>query len=123
MPNWQPNWEDVRWNHGAARDATSALRHVADLLDRTAAERARVAQDATEQWCGRYREEFGEHLERMLTRARELARECRDASGAIAQASQRASEEQMRRERERERWRAEKEDEERENRRKQQGTS
>jgi len=121
MPNWEPNWQDVRWDHGAAQDAISALRRVADLLDQTAAERARVAQDATAQWRGRYREEFDEHLERMLRRAHDLARECREASNRIAQADQGAYEEQKRRERERERWRAEKEAEDRARQRQQQG--
>ena len=123
MPNWEPNWQDVCWDHGAARDAISALRRVADSLDQTAAERARVAQDATEQWRGRYREEFDEHLERMLRRAHDLAREYRDASNNIARADQGAYEEQRRRERERERWRREKEAEERALRRQQQGGS
>jgi len=121
MPDWEPNWQDVRWDHGAAGDAMSALRHAADLLDQTAAERARAAQDATEQWRGRYREEFDEHLERMLRRAQDLARECRDASNNIARSDQRACEEQRRREGERERWRAEKEAEDRARRRQQQG--
>jgi len=121
MPDWEPNWQDVRWDHGAAGDAISALRRAADLLDQSAAERARVAQDATEQWRGRHREEFDEHLERMLRQAQDLARECRDASKQIAHASQRASEEQRRRERERERWRREKEAEDRAQQRQQQG--
>jgi len=122
MPNWEPNWQDVRWDHGAAGDAMSALRHAADVLDQTATERARVAREATEQWRGRYREEFDEHLERMLRRAHDLAREYRDASNNIARVDQGAYEEQRRRERDRERWRAEKEAEDRARRRQQGGS-
>jgi len=113
VPDWQPNWQDVRWDHGAAQDAASALRHAADLLDQTANQRGGVAREATEQWRGRYREEFDDHLEQMLRRARDLAREYRDAANRIARADQAAYEEQKRRERERERWRLEKEAEER----------
>lgn len=113
MPSWEPNWDDVRWDHGAAQGAISALRQAADLLDGTADERARVARDATEQWRGRYREEFDDHLKQMLTRAHDLARQFRDKSDEIARADQGAYEEQRQRERDRERWRQEKEDEER----------
>ena len=120
MPNWEPNWQDVRWNHGAADEAIAALRHAADLLDQTADERSRVAGEATAEWRGRYRDEFDDHLEQMLRRARELTGEYRHAAGNIAKASQQVYEEQKRRERERERWRLEKEAEEREQRRRQQ---
>lgn len=122
MPNWQPNWQDVRWDHGAAQEAVSVLQRTADLLDQTAHKRARVARDATEQWRGRYREEFDGHLAQMLRRAHDLARQYRDAANRIARASQQAYEEQRRRERERERWRREKEAEERALRRQQQGS-
>jgi uncharacterized protein YukE len=119
MPSWEPNWEDVRWDHGAAQGAISALRQAADLLDQRADERARVARDATEQWRGRYREEFDDHLNQMLRRAHDLASECRDKSNEIARADQRAFDEQRRRVRERERWLREKRDEDRERQRQQ----
>jgi len=119
MPNWEPNWEDVQWDQGAARDAMRALRDAADMLDQTAAERARVAQEATEQWRGRYRDEFDDHLQQILRRAHDLAGEYRDMANRIARADQGAFEEQRRRERERERWRMEKEAEERALRRQQ----
>ena len=119
MPNWQPNWENVRWNHGAAEAAIAALRRAADMLDHTATDRARVADEAKVEWRGRYREEFDGQLAQMLRRAHELANEYRTAAGQIAGASQRAQEEQNRRERERERWRMEREAEERAQKRKQ----
>jgi uncharacterized protein YukE len=119
MPNWQPNWENVRWNHGAAEAAIAALRRAADMLDHTTADRARVADEAKIEWLGRYREEFDGQLAQILRRAHELANECRTTASQIASASQRAHEEQNRRERERERWRMEKEAEERARKRKQ----
>jgi hypothetical protein len=91
----------------------AALRRTADLLDHTAQERSRVAEEATREWRGRYREEFDERLDRMLTRARELANQCRDAAARIAWADHQAYIEQRHREWERERWRREKEAEER----------
>lgn len=114
MPNWTPNWSNVRWDWGAAGAAAGALRQSADMLDRTAHERSRVAQEATLEWRGGYREQFDTHLSRALRDAGDVAHECREAANHIDGASQRATEEQGRRERERERWRREKEAEERE---------
>lgn len=113
MPDWEPNWQDVCWDFGAADEAISALQRAADLLDQTADERSRVALAAKEQWQGRYREEFDERLAQMLIRAHDLARQCRDAANKVARASQRAYEEQQRRVRDRERWFRQKEAEER----------
>lgn len=113
MPNWEPNWDDVKWDHGAADDAALTLRRAADLLEETAARREQQAREATAEWRGRYREEFDERLAQLLRRARQLAQEYRDKAGEILRKSQMAYEEQKRRERERERWQQEKEAEER----------
>ena len=113
MPNWQPNWQDVGWDHSAANEAIANLRHLADQLDQTAHERSRVAQDAQAEWRGRHRIEFDQLLKQMLKKSSALANEFRDAANRVAWASQRAHEEQQHRERERERWRREKEAEER----------
>jgi len=116
MPNWQPNWNNVRWSWHAADETAAALRRMADLLDQTSHDRERVAREAQATWRGRYREQFDERLTEMISRAHDLAEECRRAASQIAWASQRAAEEQQRREWERERWRREKEAEERERR-------
>ena len=113
MPNWQPNWNDVRWNWGAADEAIAALRRMADRLDQSAHERTRVADPAQRQWRGRYRNDFDHYLERLLQEARSRAGECRDAAGQVARASQAAAEEQHRREADRRRWWDEKREEER----------
>lgn len=113
MPAWEPNWNNVRWDHGAADDAALALRRAADLLEETAARREQLAREAQAEWKGRFREEFDERLVYMLRRARQLAQEYRAKATEILQKSQMAYEEQKHRERERERWRREKEEEER----------
>jgi len=111
MPNWQPNWNDVRWNWAAADAA--ALRGAANLLDGTADERVRVAGEAQAQWRGLYRDRFDNELAQIVSRGHTLASECRAAADRVASANQRAADEQRHRERERERWRREKEDEDR----------
>jgi uncharacterized protein YukE len=107
MPNWQPNWQDVRWNQAAASRAIAELRRVAEELDETAGERARVAGEATAQWQGDHRRAFDGYLAAVLTDARRLAHAYREAARQIAQASERARVEQAHRERERARWRRE----------------
>jgi len=113
MPNWQPNWNDVQWDWGAAEEAIRALRSSADLLDSTSRERARLAEEAQAQWRGRYRKEFDSEFERIQRRSRDLAAQIRDSADRIASASHRAWEEQRHREAERQRWQREREDEER----------
>lgn len=113
MPAWEPNWNDVRWDDGAANDAAIALRRAAELLEETSARRERLAREATAEWRGRYREEFDERLTHTLRKARQLAQEYRAKANEILHKSQLAYEEQKHRERERERWHREKEEEER----------
>jgi membrane-bound lytic murein transglycosylase len=121
MPNWEPNWHDVKWDHGAAAEAAHALESAAASLDESAHRRRQVADQAREEWRGRKREEFDMQLDKMLRRAAELAAEFRAKASEICRADQRAFEEQRRRELERERWRHEKEMEERQSLLRQQG--
>jgi hypothetical protein len=113
MPNWQPNWNDVRWDWGAAQQASHALRRMADILEHTAHEREQWARKATRMWWGRFRVEFDYQLDRMISGARELAAQCRELAARIDAASQWAREEQQRRIAARERWRRELEEEQR----------
>ncbi len=113
MPDWSPNWNDVRWDWGVAEDAIRHLRRAADLLEERTGERSRVAAEAQREWRGQYREEFDERLKEMVRRAREIADEFRHAADHISWASHRAWEEQQRRESARARWWDEKREEER----------
>ena len=116
MPNWQPNWNDVRWNWGAAAAASNALRRAAGQLDQTTDVRASVAGEAQQEWRGHHRETFDVDLRGVTVSFRSLAEEMRAAANRIDAASDRARAEQNHRERERDRWRREKEREERERR-------
>ena len=113
MPNWQPNWNDVVWDWGAANEAIAALHRAAGRLDESVGERQRVAGEAQAEWRGRYREEFDVDLNDLVQRAHSLAAEFRSTAARIASASEAARSEQSYRERERERWRREKQEEER----------
>lgn len=113
MPSWQPNWNNVNWNYGAANDAVNELRRAADLLEESVSRRSRAADTARQEWRGRYRDEFDRDLDEMLRRARELADQMRNKAREIDNASQRAREEQRYRERERTRWENEKREEQR----------
>jgi hypothetical protein len=113
MPNWQPNRNPVRWDHGAADQAVRALYRAADELDHVLAERQRAAGVATADWRGRYRLEFDTHLSSAIQRSRALADEYRAAARSISTAGQRASDEQRRRNDEVRRWEDERRDEER----------
>ena len=102
----------MRWDHGAADMAVSALRRAADLVDDTLADRERLANDARRQWRGRYRDQFEERFSGLVSRAKQLSSQYRDEATRIVRASQWAREEQRRREWDRARWWAEKEAEE-----------
>lgn len=111
MPNWEPNWEDVRWDHVAAADAAAALERAALTLEHEAGQqRAAAARDAAE-WRGEHRRTFDERLQRLLSAAAELAERCRGLSGRVRGLDAQARAEQARREREREDWEREREEE------------
>lgn len=111
VPNWQPNWQDVRWDFAAADRAASELDRAAEDVDRTLAARNEAAQRATAEWRGAYRMQFDAQLDGTRRTARYLAGTFRDAATRIRQASGQAMQEQASRERARERWRQEKADE------------
>jgi hypothetical protein len=111
VPNWQPNWQDVRWDFAAADRAASELDRAADELDRTTSARDQAAQRATADWLGSYRLQFDAQLSGTQKTTRYLAGTFRSAATRIRQASGQAMQEQARRERDRARWRREKADE------------
>jgi len=113
MPNWQPNWNNVRWNHFVAEQAIRALEDAANLVDDSLSERRRVAYVATAIWRGRHRQTFDGHFKEIELRSCSLATQLRQKADEIRRQDVAAYEEQRRRERERQRWFAEKHEEDR----------
>lgn len=112
-------WEDVRWDHGAAAEATAALHRAADEIDRTLAEVSQTSREAATDWSGVYRGRFDTERTRLHIELSAIAEACRRAATAVQRASARAQEEQARRIREREEH-ARREQEERNRRNRQQ---
>lgn len=109
MPDWQPNWQDVAFDHARAAAAADACDRAAASLvltvDRLAT--VRTAATRTADWTGRYAEDFdteaaaaGGDAGTTRTALADLARQIR-AAGVAATAEQGA------REASRARWRVE----------------
>ena len=56
MPDWQPNWSDVEFDHGAASTAAVECRAAARAL--TTALDGLAGLPATDHWTGRYKDEW-----------------------------------------------------------------
>jgi uncharacterized protein YukE len=106
VPNWQPDWEDVQFQHGAASEAAAACRRAAHELDTVATTfaRARRTLETEGQWQGNARDDFD-------TEASEIPGEISDTrdalnrlAGQLADASAAAHAEQAGREAQRQRW-------------------
>jgi uncharacterized protein YukE len=86
-PPWNPNWEDVRFDHAAVLRAADDCDLLAASLDQAAETRAAESARAAESWSGRRREQFDDDLQRLLhghadlvAGLRRLARQLRDRS-------------------------------------------
>jgi hypothetical protein len=100
----EPNWDDVRWNHGASDEMAAALRRAAAVIEQLLAEDAvRAAADLLE-WQGLTSGNFARQRLRLRDELAALADSCRAAAEEVQRAAARAREEQQRREREREEW-------------------
>jgi hypothetical protein len=110
MPDWDPNWEDVEFDHAAARAAVAECRLSAGALDTgfTGVSTAvtKLATDGA--WTGPFQGEFDAAQATLATDARGTADDLRTLAGAIERAAAAATTEQNRRERDRDRWRGEK---------------
>ncbi|HYF63725.1 MAG TPA: hypothetical protein VD886_12975 [Herpetosiphonaceae bacterium] len=116
MPDWSPNWTDVRWDHAAANAAVTALNQAAGAIESGNTERITQARAAVEQWSGPHRDTFDDYLKKVLKEGGDLAAAYRKAATDIANASRNATEEQNKRVRDRERWYDERDEELREQR-------
>jgi hypothetical protein len=110
MPDWQPNWEDVDFDHAAAQAAVDECRLSAGALDTafTGVATAEATLDTDGAWAGPYRFDFDAAQPAMMTDAGDTAGALRRLANDIATAAVQAGAEQEQRERDRERWWAEK---------------
>ncbi len=90
-------WDNVAFDHTAAREAASALESAAARLDQASKDRAGQARHARQDWSGTTRTEFDQTLNPALGQAGDLAAALRRAAGTIRQASTDATTEQQRR--------------------------
>lgn len=90
---------DVRFDHGAAAEASAACRTVADRLAAVTDERVRVGHATREAWSGPEAVSFDGLLRSEVTGAGEIIEALRRLAGSIDQAADTARTEQHRRER------------------------
>jgi hypothetical protein len=108
VPNWQPNWEDVRWNWAKAEAAASELDNRAGALGSDSDARQTASTFAAAEWRGVYRRQFDDDLTSSQRDVWNESAELHAEAARVRRASEMAREEQARRERDRARWRAEK---------------
>ncbi len=104
MPEWQPIWADVRFDHAAASAASDHLRRTAASLGMAGEERAWLATAAVEQWKGRFRQRFDTELQRVQSEGSRLSGAMRILAAAIDAASVEVASEQTAREASRVDW-------------------
>ncbi len=90
-------WDDVAFDHTAAREAAGALERAAAQLDRVSNDRTAQATHARQDWSGVTRDRFDQTLSPALRQAGDLADALRRAAGTIRQAMTDARVEQQRR--------------------------
>jgi uncharacterized protein YukE len=120
MPNWEPNWRDVRWNYGEAAALAAKLRRAAGQLDDHNDSRDGVGTRANEAWRGMHRASYDDYLPKAISESDGRAATLRKLAAQLDRLSEDARREQARREQARRRWREEKADEEREQARREQ---
>jgi hypothetical protein len=110
VPDWQPNWEDVVFDHAAAQAAIDQCQLSAGALDTgfTGVGQAAMTLAASGAWTGSYRVEYDDAMGTLSTDAGDTAGDLRKLAAAIATAANKAETEQAERERDRARWRQEK---------------
>jgi hypothetical protein len=110
MPNWQPEWEDVVFNHAAADAAVTECNLAAGALDNATAGLAGAAATlATDgMWYGMHQVNYDVAEQRLQQAMPVTAADLRRLAANITGAATRARTEQAHRESERARWMSEK---------------
>jgi hypothetical protein len=107
MPSWQPNWDDVRFDHGAAKEAIATCTAAIEQLGNVRHAHVNAATSARTDWTGSASSRFDEQRT-AVDAAIDGARDALDAAiAAIEAAIDEAHAEQRHRVSERQRWRDE----------------
>ena len=112
MPDWQPNWEDVAFDHGRAAEAAAACREAARTVDHVRSGMATAAPGALADWRGELATDFGEEEPVVRSDLGQVEEDLEALAKRIETAAVEARAEQRRREDSSERWRDEKQQEE-----------
>ena len=115
MPTWQPNWEDVRFDHAAAQAAITECNLAAGALDNglVGLDGAVTALAGNGSWYGAYQVEYDVAQQNLRAEFPTTRTALAQLATDIATAATNAANEQAHRESERERWRQEKATEDR----------
>lgn len=104
MPNWSPNWTDVRFDEAAAEQAAAACERAARLVREITARRAVMAAFALLGSQGPWQDQLHRRLRSIYGRSEEMESRLRAVAAALRDASARAHGEQASRVAERQRW-------------------
>lgn len=106
-PNWQPDWDDVRFDHGAASEAVAECRQAINTLNSVGHAHARAAMDAQSDWSGSASDRFSEQRTLVEAAIEGAVEALQDAIDAIQRAATAATNQQAARVESRRRWHAE----------------
>ena len=104
MPAWQPNWEDVRFDHAGAQEAALECDACAAFLDGRHVALGPAIAAARVEWRGVHRQRFDDETATLDRESDVLADELRLTAARIRAEADAARVEQRRRELDRERW-------------------
>ncbi|HYZ99934.1 MAG TPA: hypothetical protein VE575_14335 [Acidimicrobiales bacterium] len=109
MPDWQPNWDDVDFDHARTQAAIDECERAAGALDTVVdgLHGAHRQLDSDGAWRGRYRDDYDTEQPAIVDDAVATRDALRALALAISDAAGAATAEQARREADRERWREE----------------
>lgn len=105
MPSWQPNWQDVEFDHGKCEAAVAACIAAASQLEAAQGPLDSAATEAQVDWTGNTVDEFRTASDDADGERESLAEQLRDLASSLEAGAEAATAEQTARENDRERWR------------------
>jgi hypothetical protein len=113
VPNWQPPWDDVGFDHPVAHETAAILEATAAQVTAELARRDASARRALEGWRGAHRDSFDLAFAASQRQGHAIADRCRRLAAEVRAAAAEARVEQARRELLRDQWHRERIAEER----------